>query len=108
MSGGSLDYVYSRVHDAASTIRAEAGSEYVTDEAPNAKHLLRSFSKYLVKIADVLHDTEWFLSGDIGWEDCEKTIKKILTPTEELKHIREDAKDILKELKTTIERSENG
>ena len=51
MSGGSLDYVYSRVEDAAMKVSAKAETT-----------LHRAFAAHLHKVAKALKDMEWMLS----------------------------------------------
>lgn len=55
MSGGSLDYVYGKVEDAAAQIanRAETPEQH-------------AFAAHLLKVAKALHDLEWVWSSDKG------------------------------------------
>lgn len=53
MSGGSLNYAYEHVENAASDIASHAKSP---------EHA--AFAKHLLKVAKALHDTEWAWSGD--------------------------------------------
>ena len=59
MSGGSLDYVYSKLE------------MYATGKMhdPEMEELLKDFVK-------VLYDLEWWLSDDIGEEAYRKTLKR--------------------------------
>ena len=68
MSGGSLDYVYRFVRDAADSIRADCCR--VPDDVdghpmdPNRKRRLLAFASHLELVASALHDVEWVMSGD--------------------------------------------
>lgn len=53
MSGGSLDYVYIRVAEAADTVERRATTP-----------LHRAFSAHLRQVAEALREMEWVLSGD--------------------------------------------
>ena len=55
MSGGSWDYVYGKMQEAADRLIDEK-------ETP----LRISFGEHLARCADALHDIEWVDSGDIG------------------------------------------
>lgn len=52
MSGGSLDYVYVKVSEAAATGTVSGEKEELVQD-----------------LADLLHDIEWSASGDYGPED---------------------------------------
>ena len=67
MSGGSLDYVYSRVDMAADEIRSNC---------PGSLH--QAFADHLAKVSKALHDIEWVLSDDYGAGDDEKAIREVL------------------------------
>ena len=67
MSGGSLDYVYSRVEMAADEIRSNC---------PGSLH--QAFADHLAKVSKALHDIEWVLSDDYGAGDDEKAIREVL------------------------------
>lgn len=53
MSGGALNYVYSRVSDAAFDVSAKS-------QTP----LHRAFAAHLLRVSHALHDLEWVLSDD--------------------------------------------
>lgn len=53
MSGGSLDYVYDKVEDAAGNVRGRG---------TRSEHF--AFADHLEKVAKALHDFEWMLSSD--------------------------------------------
>lgn len=61
MSGGSMDYVFRYVGDAA---------DYVEDK--EIKELLKDLSK-------LLHDLEWWQSGDYGSDSYYKTLDDFKT-----------------------------
>lgn len=56
MSGGSFEYIYNRLNDAA---------EYTSDK--EIKDLLRD-------LAELLHDEEWYESGDYSKDNYVKTL----------------------------------
>ena len=58
MSGGSMDYLYGKVKDA---------KVYMADD--EMKMLIED-------IAEVLHDCEWWHSGDYSEEDYRKSLRK--------------------------------
>ena len=70
MSGGSMDYLCYRVEEQASQMGDRELSELIKD------------------VAELLHDREWYLSGDYGdetWEKCARKFKQkwFKTPREE-------------------------
>ena len=69
MSGGSLDYVYRNVADAAKNI---------LERSQNPLH--RAFAKHLIKVSKALHDLEWVYSGDCSEPDEEDAICAVLHP----------------------------
>lgn len=56
MSGGSFNYVYSHLREAA---------EYTSD---------KEISDLLNDLAELLHDEEWYQSGDYGNQGYEETL----------------------------------
>ena len=66
MSGGSLDYVYRKVADAAQTILSRPR---------NPLHL--AFARHLIKVSKALHDLEWVYSGDYSEPDEEEAIRAV-------------------------------
>lgn len=61
MSGGSMDYICYRVEEQANCMGDRELIELVKD------------------VAQLLHDREWYLSGDYGdetWEKCARKFKK--------------------------------
>lgn len=68
MSGGSYNYLYSLVKDAAHQIM----------NTPDPKR--RAFATHLLKVADALHDIEWVDSSDMAPGDEHKAIDAVLTP----------------------------
>jgi hypothetical protein len=97
MSGGSYDYLYGRVRDAANEIerRTKDMSEHErlsvrhpeTNEwvyGDQAKELLRPttearlwFAKLLGLVSEAMHDIEWVDSGDYSPGDELRSIKKV-------------------------------
>lgn len=66
MSGGSYDYLYSKVEDAADRLRGQNNP------------LRRAFGVHLKAIAKALHDIEWVDSCDTSPGDEVPAIKKAL------------------------------
>ena len=66
MSGGSYDYIYSKVNDIADEIRL------INPER-------EAFVKHLRKVAKALHDIEWVDSCDYGKEGEIEAIMKCIT-----------------------------
>lgn len=92
MSGGSLDYLYSRVDDAASTIRSRCdGPQY------------RAFADHLEKVAKALHDIEWWMSGDYGEEQARASLAAIIGPREVLDAALDYAREAYAELGRAID-----
>lgn len=69
MSGGALDYLYSRVEDAALTIMSRS----------KTKEQL-AFAKHLLLVSEALRDVEWVMSGDMDDGDDTAAIMKVITP----------------------------
>lgn len=69
MSGGSLEYLCFKIHQAIDEIHRHGGFT-----APHHKRFL----KHLSKVADALHDIEWVMDCDMGPGDEDKAIKKVL------------------------------
>lgn len=89
MSGGSLDYMYSRVQDAADTIRAR------NPDSP----LHQAFADHLDLVWRALHDCEWVMSCDYAEGEDEEAIRAVLAPGAELEAATrqaEKAADILR------------
>lgn len=87
MSGGSLEYVYCKVHNAVTDITAQAKTP-----------LHRAFATHLVKVADALHDLEWVLSGDYGPGDEVASIEACLQEGAEFAVLIDDARKAHKAL----------
>lgn len=68
MSGGSMDYVYIRVREAADNIR----------EREDSTTLHKAFAGHLDLVAEALHDLEWEQSGDYGEGDADKAIRSAM------------------------------
>lgn len=68
MSGGSMDYVYARVSEAADNIR----------ERGDSTTLHKAFAEHLYLVAKALHDLEWEQSGDYGEGDADEAIRRAM------------------------------
>jgi len=90
MSGGSLEYVYYKVTEAADSIR------------DRREPLYQAFAKHLDLVSRALHDVEWVLSGDYGAGDDVEAVRKVLAPGAELAAAIESSERTLDILKSTI------
>lgn len=91
MSGGALDYLYSRVEDAALTIMSRS----------KTKEQL-AFARHLMFVAEALHDVEWAMSGDMDDGDDTTAIMKVITPDAVLQSEIERAEAVLASLQEAI------
>ena len=89
MSGGSFDYMYYRVEDTYSGRMEDI-----------------ELNKMIVDLCEVLHDLEWWQSGDTGEEDYRESVQKFKkkwfgkTQKERLTNaIEQETKDFEKRLK---------
>ena len=80
MSGGSLDYVYRQVEEAA---------HGVTSLAQTPLH--RAFAAHLELVARALHDLEWVMSCDYAPGGEIEAIRAVVTPAVELEYARANA-----------------
>lgn len=94
MSGGSLDYVYSSVEDAARTLTAIAEDE-----------VQRAFAKHLFRVAKALKAAEWVLSCDYGPGDDHEAILAVITPRDVLASLVDDAEQTQAQLQEWIIRA---
>ena len=91
MSGGSMNYLYSRVEYA----------EFKTDTV-----LRKTFRKHLLLVAEALRSLEWNDSGD-GCSREEERIRACLAGGAVLDAAVEEAKDVLKVLRLELARASN-
>lgn len=94
MSGGSLDYVYSKVDDAASTILSYAKTP---------QH--RAFAEHLQRVSIALYAIEWVFSGDRALGSEVSAIEDCLRPGAALDCAIKEAKKVLAELSEEIQRA---
>ncbi len=59
MSGGSYNYAYRTMEDAAETLR---------ERHPDQPHVV-ALADLFARLASVMHDIEWCDSGDYSWDD---------------------------------------
>lgn len=88
MSGGSMNYLYSKILDAEFNCHT---SERI------------AFKKHLQLIAYALHDIEWVDSGDYSAGDENEAIMRCISKSDVLASIREDVKDMLSEASKFLE-----
>lgn len=91
MSGGSLDYVYARVEDAAMNVASRA-------QTP----LHRAFAMHLHKVAKALRDLEWMLSCDTAEGSEIEAIRAALPEGAELECATARAREALADLHTAL------
>ena len=96
MSGGSLDYVYSKLDNAIYEMKKRATT-----------NLEYAFIQHLQDTAKALHDLEWYYSGDYSEEQAMESIRKVISKEDELKIMVERAQNIRNELKELLEMIEN-
>ena len=89
MSGGSMDYLYSRVQDAA--FRENTA-------------LRRAFRRHLDLVSKALHDIEWVDSADYGPGDEEESIRAVIGAHGELAQLIADATAARDALNAALER----
>lgn len=68
MSGGSYDYIYHRIEEAA----AQIGPRRVS-------YLREWFAKHLLLVAEAMHDVEWVDSGDYLPGDEDAAIRAVMS-----------------------------
>lgn len=95
MSGGSLNYVYHQVEDAARDITRLA-------ETP----LHRAFAAHLMKVAKALHDIEWLFSCDYGPGQEVEAIRAVVAPAAVLETATKHARAALSALQDAIKQAE--
>lgn len=94
MSGGSMNYLYSKLlYDAT-----------FHTNTPERK----AFREHLHKVANALHDIEWVDSGDSGPGDENAAIRACLQPDSVLGALVEQAKDVMAALRAEVEKVEGG
>ena len=91
MSGGSLDYCYGRVQDAAHTILSRA-------ESPTH----RAFAAHLLKVSEALRAMEWMLSCDTSPGSETDAIRAVLREGAELDAATERAREALADLQSAL------
>lgn len=101
MSGGSLDYLYSDVREAA-------GSVGHTDHLP--EDLRGAFADHLRDVADVLKAVEWAMSYDTSPEPAQEAVEAFFDDLERpdlpLRSAIESAEETSEMLERAIERAE--
>ena len=85
MSGGSLDYLYSKIENHIYRI-TQFGQEH-----KNAKWL--AFSKHLLLVSKALKECEWTISGDNSPDGADEAISQVITNYNELKAVKEELQD---------------
>ena len=91
MSGGSLEYAYSKL-------------SYIADDVERlaTTPLQKAFVKHLRDVSKALHDLEWVFSGDYGDGDEVESLKKVVNKQMELEAATNDARIALKQLQDVL------
>lgn len=86
MSGGSYDYLYSRVDDMA-------------DELLHQRDIKRrAFGKHLKLVAKAMHDIEWVDSGDYCVGDDIEAIDKLINHGQVVDVLKDDLDEIVRQV----------
>lgn len=110
MSGGSLDYVYSRVQDAAEKIFLHYGHRLGEDDLPDDykaedRPLALAFARHLMKVSEALRELEWKMSDD--GSDLE-VLKSLVTPADIADAYKSALKEMIAEAQEVLKGLENG
>ena len=92
MSGGSMNYLYSKL---------EYDATFATDTPERL-----AFKRHLVKVARALHDIEWVDSGDMSKGAELDAIRACLQPDAVLFTLVEQAKDVMSALRAEVAKHE--
>lgn len=95
MSGGALDYFYSRVENVAGEVALRARTP-----------LHRAFAAHLRKVSQALHDIEWLFSHDYSPGQEEDAIRACLGAGEELHAAIDQARAAAAELQAVLNAAE--
>lgn len=93
MSGGSWDYMYQKLEEAADRLKADK------------KPLRRAFGAHVAKVAKALHDVEWVDSCDYGENDELPAIEAVLGKNAkalEIEIVKDDARKIIEQLERLL------
>jgi N-methylhydantoinase B/oxoprolinase/acetone carboxylase alpha subunit len=90
MSGGSMNYLYSKL-DYDATFHTNTPER-------------RAFKEHLVKVSKALHDIEWVDSGDYRTGDENAAIRACLSSEQLLESVIEQAEEALQNLREELER----
>ena len=97
MSGGSYNYVFYKIAEAAETMIARS------DNRPER----RALAKHLTKLADLMHTVEWAASGDFGRDDDLAPIREFLGEPAILASVIADANEAKRQLEEVIARAQD-
>jgi hypothetical protein len=90
MSGGSMNYLYSKL---------ECNATFPANTPER-----RAFKEHLVKVVKALHDIEWVDSCDYGPGDENAAIRACLSSEQLLESVIEQAEEALTNLRAELER----
>lgn len=96
MSGGSYDYLYYKMQEAAETLMGK--------HQPNYR---RAFGELMLKCAKAMHDIEWVDSADKSPGNDQEAIMKCITKNDVLNISVNEAKDVILQLQKLIKEIED-
>lgn len=100
MSGGSLNYLYSKVEEAAVTIATRYGSAS-EGEFSSYQPKAMAFAKLLFDVSKALKDIEWDMSGDgSDW----KAVDKLIGPKEEADAVADHLRNLIIQAEAVLKR----
>ena len=100
MSGGSLDFLYRKVEEAAVTISHRYGN-VVDGEFSVYQPKAMAFAKLLFSVSKALHDIEWDMSGDgSDW----KAVDKLIGPKEEADAVADHLRNLIIQAEAVLKR----
>lgn len=108
MSGGSMEYLYSKVEEAVE--RLNQGGVYYGPYS-DIDPLRRAFADHLLLVAKALHDIEWVDDADYEPGDERASIEAVLGANAkalELRKVIEDAEAVTAKLQSLIDKAKEG
>lgn len=79
MSGGSWDYLFGRIHDAADALQRDRATDrhYALDLNEEQRDKRRKLGELLEKVAHALHEIEWVDSSDTSYPSDTQAIDAV-------------------------------
>lgn len=102
MSGGSWDYLFGRIHDAADALQTDRATDrhYKLELNEEQREKRRKLGELLEKVAHALHEIEWVDSSDCSYPDDTKAIDAVFAHIgrKPLIEMRYDENNVLDEI----------